>query len=160
LALQGPPGVPRNQSAVVDQARSTVTFYVTSQSNRSAVVLYDGENGHVCYRPGEQRACFLRTMDARDLQLLRATLNASGHSADALPSERTRRSREFLAVRAGAEVDAAGLGAAVQALCEQRPVLRAARSQGPGRQRLIYLCIDICFPSNVCVSICFYYLPE
>lgn len=31
---------------------------------------------------------------------------------------------------------------------------------GPGRQRLIYLCIDICFPSNICVSICFYYLPE
>lgn len=31
---------------------------------------------------------------------------------------------------------------------------------GPGKQRLIYLCIDICFPSNICVSICFYYLPE
>uniref|UniRef100_A0A670Y156 Uncharacterized protein n=1 Tax=Pseudonaja textilis TaxID=8673 RepID=A0A670Y156_PSETE len=27
-------------------------------------------------------------------------------------------------------------------------------------QRLIYLCIDICFPNNICVSICFYYLPE
>ena len=31
---------------------------------------------------------------------------------------------------------------------------------GPGRQRLIYFCIDICFPSNICVSVCFYYLPE
>ncbi|XP_027382689.1 BRICHOS domain-containing protein 5 isoform X1 [Bos indicus x Bos taurus] len=31
---------------------------------------------------------------------------------------------------------------------------------GPQRQRLIYLCIDICFPSNICVSVCFYYLPD
>ncbi|XP_059548749.1 BRICHOS domain-containing protein 5 isoform X1 [Myotis daubentonii] len=31
---------------------------------------------------------------------------------------------------------------------------------GPRRQRLIYLCIDICFPSNICVSVCFYYLPD
>lgn len=31
---------------------------------------------------------------------------------------------------------------------------------GPGKQRLVYFCIDICFPSNVCVSVCFYYLPE
>ncbi|KAB0401487.1 hypothetical protein E2I00_009272, partial [Balaenoptera physalus] len=28
------------------------------------------------------------------------------------------------------------------------------------RQRLIYLCIDICFPSNICMSVCFYYLPD
>lgn len=31
---------------------------------------------------------------------------------------------------------------------------------GPPRQRLIYLCIDICFPSHICVSVCFYYLPD
>lgn len=31
---------------------------------------------------------------------------------------------------------------------------------GPGKQRLVYFCIDICFPSNICVSVCFYYLPE
>ena len=31
---------------------------------------------------------------------------------------------------------------------------------GPGNQRLVYFCIDICFPSNICVSVCFYYLPE
>nr|XP_023472330.1 BRICHOS domain-containing protein 5 isoform X4 [Equus caballus] len=31
---------------------------------------------------------------------------------------------------------------------------------GPPRQRLIYLCIDICFPSNICISVCFYYLPD
>lgn len=33
-------------------------------------------------------------------------------------------------------------------------------SSGPGKQRLVYFCIDICFPSNICVSVCFYYLPE
>ncbi|KAB0383202.1 hypothetical protein FD755_005119 [Muntiacus reevesi] len=31
---------------------------------------------------------------------------------------------------------------------------------GSQRQRLIYLCIDICFPNNICVSVCFYYLPD
>lgn len=31
---------------------------------------------------------------------------------------------------------------------------------GPRRQRLIHLCVDICFPSNICVSVCFYYLPD
>lgn len=31
---------------------------------------------------------------------------------------------------------------------------------GPDKVRLVYFCIDICFPSNICVSVCFYYLPE
>ncbi|NWJ00017.1 BRID5 protein, partial [Crypturellus undulatus] len=160
LALQGQPGTSRNQSAVVDRARSTVTFYVTSQSTGSAAVLYDGENGHVCYKPTGQRVCYLRAMDTRDRQHLQAALNASEHAAEPLHSDQTKRSREFLAVQAGAEVDPAGLGPAVRTLCERRSILPARRSPGPGRQRLIYLCIDICFPSNICVSICFYYLPE
>ncbi|KAK2493715.1 hypothetical protein MC885_015410 [Smutsia gigantea] len=39
-------------------------------------------------------------------------------------------------------------------------VHRGPLPPGPQRQRLIYLCIDICFPSNICVSVCFYYLPD
>lgn len=39
-------------------------------------------------------------------------------------------------------------------------VHRGPSPPGPRRQRLIYLCIDICFPSNICVSVCFYYLPD
>ncbi|XP_054310782.1 BRICHOS domain-containing protein 5 isoform X3 [Pongo pygmaeus] len=38
--------------------------------------------------------------------------------------------------------------------------IHGALATGPQRQRLIYLCIDICFPSNICVSVCFYYLPD
>uniref|UniRef100_A0A8B9P6N5 BRICHOS domain containing 5 n=1 Tax=Apteryx owenii TaxID=8824 RepID=A0A8B9P6N5_APTOW len=180
LTLQGRQDPPRNQSAFVDKSRSTVTYYVTSQSNRSAVVLYDGKNvsGYVCYKPAEQRACYLRRMDSRDLQDVQTSLNPL------LQNNQTKYYREFLGVLAGKQADPSSLGEAVQNLCEQtsifwvrrgegeldRPagLLKAsphhvsvlARSAGPGRQRLIYLCIDICFPSNICVSICFYYLPE
>ena len=44
LTLQGQQDPLRNQTALVDQARSTVTYYVTSRSNHSAVVLYDSRN--------------------------------------------------------------------------------------------------------------------
>lgn len=43
-------------------------------------------------------------------------------------------------------------------LFSNRPSLSLC--EGPGKQRLVYFCIDICFPSNICVSVCFYYLPE
>ena len=33
--------------------------------------------GYVCYKPVEQRACYLRRMDAWDLQTLQTSLNAS-----------------------------------------------------------------------------------
>uniref|UniRef100_A0A8B9P739 BRICHOS domain containing 5 n=1 Tax=Apteryx owenii TaxID=8824 RepID=A0A8B9P739_APTOW len=145
LGRQDPP---RNQSAFVDKSRSTVTYYVTSQSNRSAVVLYDGKNGYVCYKPAEQRACYLRRMDSRDLQ------------DPLLQNNQTKYYREFLGVLAGKQADPSSLGEAVQNLCEQTSIFWVRRGEGPGRQRLIYLCIDICFPSNICVSICFYYLPE
>lgn len=44
VTLQGQQDPLRNQTAVVDKARSTVTYYITSQSNLSAVVLYDSRN--------------------------------------------------------------------------------------------------------------------
>uniref|UniRef100_A0A8C5UGE0 BRICHOS domain containing 5 n=1 Tax=Malurus cyaneus samueli TaxID=2593467 RepID=A0A8C5UGE0_9PASS len=152
VTLQGQQDPLRNQTAVVDKARSTVTYYITSQSNLSAVVLYDSRNGYVCYKPLEQRACYLRRMDPWDLQTLQMALNTSEHS--------TKFYREFLGIVAGEQVDPRGLGEAVQTLCEHTSIFWVRRGQGPGRQRLIYLCIDICFPSNICVSICFYYLPE
>ncbi|NXS25838.1 BRID5 protein, partial [Pomatostomus ruficeps] len=162
VTLQGQQDPLRNQTAVVDKARSTITFYVTSQNNRSAAVLYDSGNGYVCYKPLGQRACYLRRMDPWDLQTLQPAPNTSGHSAEQLlqHNNQTKFYREFLGIVAGEQVDPRGLGEAVQALCEQRSILWVRRGQGPGKQRLIYLCIDICFPSNICVSICFYYLPE
>lgn len=135
VTLQGQQDPLRNQTAVVDKARSTVTYYVTSQSNLSAVVLYDSRNvsagaslppqllfaaflctfrrgtqsrgkenvrvrgflgqgwvcaacskghvcpqGYVCYKPLQQRACYLRRMDPWDLQTLQMALNTSEHS--------------------------------------------------------------------------------
>ncbi|NXE06483.1 BRID5 protein, partial [Lophotis ruficrista] len=162
LTLQGHPDPPRNQTALVDQSRSTVTYYVTSQSNHTAVVLYDSRNGYVCYKPTGQRACYLRRMDAWDLQTLQTSPDASEQRADQLlgQNNQTKYYREFLGILAGEEVDPKNLGEAVQTLCEQTAIFWVRRGEGPGKQRLIYLCIDICFPSNVCVSICFYYLPE
>ncbi|NWS77799.1 BRID5 protein, partial [Crotophaga sulcirostris] len=162
LTVQGQQEPPRNQTALLDTARNTITYYVTSQSNHSAVVLYDSRNGYVCYKPTEQRACYLRRMDAWDLQTLQAPLNASEHRVDQLlpQNNQTKYYREFLGILVGDEVDPKSLGEAVQALCERTAIFWVRRGEGPGKQRLIYLCIDICFPSNICVSICFYYLPE
>ncbi|XP_062359839.1 BRICHOS domain-containing protein 5 [Cinclus cinclus] len=162
VTLQGQQDPLRNQTAVVDKARSTITYYITSQSNLSSVVLYDSRNGYVCYKPLEQRACYLRRMDPWDLQTLQLPLNTSEHRAEQLlqHNNQTKFYREFLGIVAGEQVEPRGLGEAVQTLCEHTSIFWVRRGHGPGRQRLIYLCIDICFPSNICVSICFYYLPE
>ncbi|NWR81075.1 BRID5 protein, partial [Centropus unirufus] len=162
LTVQGHGEPPRNQTALVDTARNTVTYYVTSQRNQSAVVLYDSRNGYVCYKPAEQHACYLRRMDPWDLQTLQAPLAVSEQRVDQLPHQdnQTKYYQEFLGILAGDKVDPEGLGEPVQALCEQTTIFWVRRGEGPGKQRLIYLCIDICFPSNICVSICFYYLPE
>ncbi|NXP18712.1 BRID5 protein, partial [Scytalopus superciliaris] len=162
LTLQGQQGPLRNQTALVDKSRSTVTYFVTSQSNLSAVVLYDSRNGYVCYKPVEQSMCYLRRMDPWDLQTLQAAPNTSEQRAEQLlhQNNQTKYYREFLGIVAGQQVNPKGLGEAVQSLCEHTAILWVRRGHGPGKQRLIYLCIDICFPSNICVSICFYYLPE
>lgn len=62
LPLQGEQDSPRNQTALVDASRSTVTYYVTSRSNRSAVVLYDSQNVSVPRR--EPRATGRRAAGA------------------------------------------------------------------------------------------------
>ncbi|NXS70158.1 BRID5 protein, partial [Pandion haliaetus] len=162
LTLQGQQDPLRNQTALVDKSRSTVTYYITSQSNHTAVVLYDSRNGYVCYKPTEQRLCYLRRMDTWDLQTLQTSLNTSEQGAAHLlrQNNQTTYYREFLGILAGEQVDPESLGEPVQTLCDQTSIFWVRRGEGPGKQRLIYLCIDICFPSNICVSICFYYLPE
>ncbi|XP_008488882.1 BRICHOS domain-containing protein 5 [Calypte anna] len=162
ITPQGQQDLLRNQTALVDKSRSTVTYYITSESNHSAVVLYDSRNGYVCYKPVEQHTCYLRRMDSWDLQTLQTSLNTSEQTAAQLlrQNNQTKYYQEFLGIVAGEEVDPKSLGEAVQTLCEQTSIFWVRRGEGPGRQRLIYLCIDICFPSNICVSICFYYLPE
>lgn len=77
-----------------------------------------------------------------------------------VPGQDTHYIQELLAVLGGHTVDPAQAGASVRHLCMDTPIYWAQRAEGPQRQRLIYLCIDICFPSNICVSVCFYYLPD
>ncbi|XP_070088543.1 BRICHOS domain-containing protein 5 isoform X13 [Equus asinus] len=116
--------------------------------------------GHVCYRPPEHQACFLHLMEARDRETLQLLVNTSEAQESRSPSQHTHRAQELLAVLGSHEVDPAQVGASVQHLCAKTPIYWARRAEGPPRQRLIYLCIDICFPSNICISVCFYYLPD
>ncbi|XP_044308467.1 BRICHOS domain-containing protein 5 [Varanus komodoensis] len=162
LNLQNRPGSPMNQSAVVSKSRNTVTYCVTSPSNQTTSVLFDCKNGYVCYKPAGQSSCYLRTMEAQDREAVQMSFNLSEPGADQLllPNDKTQYYREFLGVVPGRGVQPEEAGEATQALCGQLPIYWVKRRDGPPKQRLIYLCIDICFPSNICVSICFYYLPE
>uniref|UniRef100_A0A672VBX5 BRICHOS domain containing 5 n=1 Tax=Strigops habroptila TaxID=2489341 RepID=A0A672VBX5_STRHB len=139
LTLQGQQDLPRNQTALVDKSRSTVTYYITSQSNHTAVVLYDGRNGYVCYKPVEQDVCYLKRMDSWDRQALQTPLQTSEQRADQLLhlNNQTKHYQEFLGVLAEGEVDPRGLGEAVQTLCEQTPIFWVRRTEGE-------LCV--CFP--------------
>ncbi|XP_045141924.1 BRICHOS domain-containing protein 5 [Echinops telfairi] len=161
------PQLPRtNQTTLVDVAQNTATVTVTPpRDNGSWVVLFDGQSDCVCYRPAGHPACFLRRMKPRDqetLQLLVASARADTSRASQTqdPGRDAGPTQELLAVSGRHKVDPAQVGAAVRLLCTQMPIYWAHHMEGPPRQRLIYLCIDICFPNNICVSVCFYYLPD
>ncbi|XP_023369550.1 BRICHOS domain-containing protein 5 [Otolemur garnettii] len=185
LTLANPKVPQSNQTILVDVAQNSATITVTPpQSNRSWVVLFDGQSvsgqggvmprclewpsltplppqGCICYRPEKHQACFLRLMEDRDWETLQLLVNASRVQGSCTPSQDTHYAQELLAVLGSHEVDPAQVGALVQHLCAKTPIYWARRAEGPQRQqRLIYLCIDICFPSNICVSVCFYYLPD
>ncbi|XP_011817806.1 PREDICTED: BRICHOS domain-containing protein 5 [Colobus angolensis palliatus] len=156
------PHMPRpNQTIQVDVAQNAATITVTPpQSNHSWVVLFDGQSGCICYRPEEHQACFLRLMEDSDRETLRLLMDTSKVQEARGPAQDTQHTQELLAVQGSHEVDPAQVGDLVQHLCTRTPIYWARRAEGPRRQRLIYLCIDICFPSNICVSVCFYYLPD
>ncbi|XP_003481155.2 BRICHOS domain-containing protein 5 isoform X3 [Sus scrofa] len=159
--LPSPRGPRSNQTEQVDVARKVVTITVTpAESNHSWTVLLDGQSGCVCYRPSEPRACFLHLMEPRDREALQLLVNSSQPHWPRSPGRDTRYTQELLAVLGNHEVDPAQVGAPVQRLCAETPIYWARRAEGPRRQRLLYLCIDICFPSSICVSVCFYYLPD
>ncbi|XP_042684030.1 BRICHOS domain-containing protein 5 isoform X1 [Centrocercus urophasianus] len=132
ITLHGEQDVPRNQTATVDVSRSTVTYYITSRSNRSAIVLYDSQHGYVCYRPAEQHACYLRTMDPEDRETAQVMLSATEQRGDKLllRNNQTKYYREFLGIVAGKQVDPNGLGEAIQALCEQTSIFWVQRADG------------------------------
>ncbi|XP_029934076.1 BRICHOS domain-containing protein 5 isoform X2 [Myripristis murdjan] len=151
-----------NQSTVVDQRNDLVTFSVTSPANHTSTVLFDIKHGLICYKPVEQESCFLRKMEKSDYDNVHSLLHQSTHKQNQfqLSGNDTQRQTEFLAVLGASQVDVSTLDKPVQDLCLGSSVHWTRRANGPGKQRLVYFCIDICFPSNICVSVCFYYLPE
>ncbi|KAL7372734.1 hypothetical protein ABVT39_021555 [Epinephelus coioides] len=155
-------GVLINQSAIVDQKNDLVTFSVTSPTNQTSTVMFDIKHGLICYKPVNQESCFLRKMEKSDYDNVHSLLNDSAHkqSQFQLSGNETQRQTEFLGVMAASQVDVSTLEEPLQALCQDSSIHWTRRVEGPGKQRLVYFCIDICFPSNICVSVCFYYLPE
>ncbi|XP_041819312.1 BRICHOS domain-containing protein 5 [Chelmon rostratus] len=154
-------GVLINQSAVVDPQNDLVTFSVTSPANQTSTVLFDIKHGLICYKPVDQESCFLRKMEESDYDNVRSLLHQSEHKSQfQLSGNGTQRRTEFLGVLAAGQVDVSTLEEPIQGLCQDSSVHWTKRAEGPGKQRLVYFCIDICFPSNICVSVCFYYLPE
>ncbi|XP_008302538.1 BRICHOS domain-containing protein 5 [Stegastes partitus] len=150
-----------NQSAVVDQQNDLVTFSVTSPANQTSTVLFDIKRGLICYKPVDQESCFLREMEQPDYDNVNSLLHEPTRKVQfQLSGNETRRQTEFLGVLAAGQVNVSSLEEPLQALCRDRSVRWTRRAEGPGKQRLVYFCIDICFPSNICVSVCFYYLPE
>ncbi|XP_070616993.1 BRICHOS domain-containing protein 5 [Erythrolamprus reginae] len=162
LNFQNRPGSSMNQSIVISKAKKTITYYITSSSNQSTAILFDCKNGYVCYKLSGHSNCYLKRMNAQDQEAAQAAFNLSKHKEDPplLPSHASQYYQEFLGVVPGSLVQPVEAGEAARTLCQQVPIRWVKKKDDPPKQRLIYLCIDICFPNNVCVSICFYYLPE
>lgn len=152
-----------NQSALVDQHNELVTFSVSSQAKHTSTVLFDVKHGLVCYKPDLQETCFLRKMETSDYENVNSLLLDSQTDSPVvlLSGNQTQRQTQFLEVLGGRlVVDPSTLEQPLQELCQDRAIRWTRRAAGPGKLRLVYFCIDICFPSNICVSVCFYYLPE
>nr|XP_019938880.1 PREDICTED: BRICHOS domain-containing protein 5-like isoform X2 [Paralichthys olivaceus] len=161
VSVQDQTGVVINQSAVVDQQNDLVTFSVTSPANQTSTVLFDVKHGLICYKPVDQDTCFLQKMEESDYDNVHSLLHEQTHQSHfQLSGNETQRQTEFLGVLAASQVEVSTLEEPLQALCHNSSVHWTRRANGPGKQRLVYFCIDICFPSNICVSVCFYYLPE
>ncbi|XP_048408107.2 BRICHOS domain-containing protein 5 [Stegostoma tigrinum] len=147
-----------SQSAVVNKEGDLVTYHIMDR-NRTAVVLFDSKNHLVCYQLGGGNICLVRKMLAADQKNIHTVITAQKHKL-LLPRNETQFSREYFGILSKKKVDLLTLGDHVDGLCNHISVYWLQKSNRPGRQRLIYFCIDICFPNNVCVSVCFYYLPD
>ncbi|XP_043567699.1 BRICHOS domain-containing protein 5 [Chiloscyllium plagiosum] len=147
-----------SQSAVVNKEEDLVTFHIMDR-NHTAVVLFDSKNGLVCYQPGGGNICLVRKMLAADQKNIHTVITAQKHKL-LLPRNETQFSREYLGILSRKKVDPLTLGDHIDRLCNHTSIYWLQKSNRPAQQRLIYFCIDICFPNNVCVSVCFYYLPD
>ncbi|XP_071247170.1 BRICHOS domain-containing protein 5-like [Salvelinus alpinus] len=151
-----------NRSALVDKHNNLVTYSVTSQANHTSTVLFDVKHGLICYKPENRDTCFLRKMERSDYENVHSLLQQSTQQESQLVllGNETQRQTEFLGVMGGSQVDVPTLEDPLQALCQKSSIHWTRLCDGPGKQHLVYFCIDICFPSNICVSVCFYSLPE
>ncbi|XP_042197098.1 BRICHOS domain-containing protein 5 [Callorhinchus milii] len=171
ITFQDPQGHWVNQSARVDPEENVVTYSIKSLANHSAVVLFDGKNELVCYQP-RGNICLVRQMTTNELENIQTFLTTMEHricpithaigqfSQLLLWRNETQFSKEFLGILSGRVVDSLSVGKHINSLCDKSRIYWVQKRNGPGRQRLIYFCIDICFPNNICVSVCFYYLPD
>ncbi|XP_051877359.1 BRICHOS domain-containing protein 5 [Pristis pectinata] len=161
ITLHDVQGTIVNQSVVVNQEEDLVTYHIMDR-NQTAVVLFDSKNGLVCYQPGGRNMCLVRKMTATDLENIHTVITAQHQKFHQLLVRRneTEFSRIYLGILSKNDVDLLALGEHIDSLCNHMPIYWLQKSNRPSRQRLIYFCIDICFPNNVCVSVCFYYLPD
>uniref|UniRef100_A0A3B5L1N5 BRICHOS domain containing 5 n=1 Tax=Xiphophorus couchianus TaxID=32473 RepID=A0A3B5L1N5_9TELE len=144
-------GVLLNQTAVLDPQNHLVTLSVTAAGNQTSTVLFDVKHGLICYRPADQQRCFLQTMERSDYDHVGSLLSG--------PQNQVNGRTQFLGVMAGVWKTLVHVSVYQQPALFLTPMVSLI-APGPGKQRLVYFCIDICFPSNICVSVCFYYLPE
>uniref|UniRef100_A0A665TEE2 BRICHOS domain containing 5 n=1 Tax=Echeneis naucrates TaxID=173247 RepID=A0A665TEE2_ECHNA len=147
-----------------------------------AVVL----QGLICYKPAEQDSCFLQEMEQSDYDNVHSLFRNSTHkvtsewqteflgvlAASQVDVSKLEEPLQTLcqnrsvhwARRAKGEFSSVHYkflrSEAVLLNVLSTVHCLSSHLSGPGKQRLVYFCIDICFPSNICVSVCFYYLPE
>ncbi|XP_069779321.1 BRICHOS domain-containing protein 5 [Narcine bancroftii] len=150
-----------NQSVAVNQEDGVVIYHITDRNN-TAVVLFDSKNGLICYQPGGRNICLIQKMTSADLENTHSIITAQHQKFSQLLVWRneTQFSKVYLGIRSENKVDLLAVGEPIDSLCNHMPIYWLQKSNRPSRQRLIYFCIDICFPNNVCVSVCFYYLPD
>ncbi|XP_058013062.1 BRICHOS domain-containing protein 5 isoform X3 [Ahaetulla prasina] len=79
LNFQNRPGSSMNQSVVVSKAKKTITYYITSSSNQTTIILFDCKNSYVCYKLSGHSNCYLKRMNARDQDAAQASFNLSKH---------------------------------------------------------------------------------
>ncbi|XP_078274668.1 BRICHOS domain-containing protein 5 [Rhinoraja longicauda] len=161
ITLHDVQGAIVNQSVVVNQDEDLVTYHIVDR-NHTAVVLLDSKNSLVCYQPGGKNICLVRNMTAVDQENMQTVITAQRQKFNQVLVRRneTQFSRLYLGILTKNNVDLLALGEHIDSLCDHMPIYWLQKSNRPSKQRLIYFCIDICFPNNVCVSVCFYYLPD
>ncbi|KAG2455892.1 BRID5 protein, partial [Polypterus senegalus] len=132
ITFQDQHGSGVNQSALLEKHGDLLTYHVTSHSNHTTVVLFDLHNKLLCYKPGHRETCFLRKIEASNLESVQNILSPSQHTVDHfwLQINQTRYVTEFLGIQGKAHVDPLTLPKAFQTLCEHLPIFLTRKMDG------------------------------